>query len=163
MRRSIFALFGASALVAGAAFYAQTHAQTSGSTRVNVGSLVCTVAAGDRIVPGSEHHLDCLFARSDGTAEPYLGDIKRFGRNEVLGDKAPIVWQVFAAGTLAPGALDGDFGKAGGSAHAPDPATAASLVDGKGKRIALRPARVAGRAGINIAEGVADLTLQHGS
>ena len=64
MRRSVFAMLGAVALVGGAALYGQTHAQTTG---VNVGSLQCKVAGGMGFIFGSSKDIDCLLVRTDGS------------------------------------------------------------------------------------------------
>ncbi len=163
MRRSIFALLGATALVAGAAFYAQTHAQTSGKASVNVGSLVCTASDGTGLVFGSTRDVDCLFARADGVAEPYRGAIKRFGSDTGFNSRAHMVWLVFASGAVAPGALAGDFGKVTGPVPGLDRPKGPLLIDGSNRHIALEPAHVPGNAGLNVAEGVAEVTLQHGT
>lgn len=161
MRRSIFALFGATTLVAGAAFYAQTHAETEVGAGVNVGSLICTTAEA-LPAPESQHGLDCLFARSDGVAEPYHADIRRLGTGGVAGGKTPLVWLVFASGAVAPGALAGDFGKADESVRSAGLPEGAILLGGEGDRIALAPARVPGHAGLNVADRVSEVALRRG-
>src|SRR5471032_2562980 len=88
MQRSILAVLGATLLIVGAAKYAQSHAQApttpgssqaAGKSGVNVGSLTCNVAGGMGFVFGSSKELSCLFARTDGIAEPYKGSIKKYG------------------------------------------------------------------------------------
>src|SRR5260370_24220 len=79
MRRSLFAIFGATALTAGAALYGKPHAQpppqgtpqARGSSGANVGTLTCNVAGGIGFIFGSSKELSCLFARTDGIAERY--------------------------------------------------------------------------------------------
>jgi Protein of unknown function (DUF992) len=169
MRRSIFALLGATALVAGAAFYAQTHAETSavppvfGKSSFAIGSLTCSVASDTGFVFGSTRHLDCLFARTDGVAEPYRGAIKRFGADSGFTTKSHVVWLVFASGTVEPGALAGDYGNSAPQAEKSAASDTHVLVDGGNKHISLEPVRVKGAAGLNIAAGVAEVTLQSGT
>jgi hypothetical protein len=167
MRRSIFALVGATALVAGAAFYAQTHAEDSAlgnSTKgVAVGSLTCSAADGAAFVFGSTRHLDCLFARIDGSAELYRGSIKRFGADSGFSNKSHVVWLVIASGSVEPGALAGDYGigvpvRDNNADSDPD-----MLVDTGNRRISLEPVHVHGEAGLNVAAGVAEVTLQSGT
>lgn len=158
MRRSIFALFGATTLVAGATFYAQTHAETV-EPGVNVGSLVCTAASA---ASTPAHHLDCLFARSDGVAEAYHADVRHPPAPVVDGSGAPLVWAVFAAGTVAPGALAGDFGKPTEAMQVSGLPHGAFLVGGEHEQIVLAPVRVPGRTGLNVAEGVSEVALQYG-
>lgn len=169
MRRSIFALLGVTALVAGAAFYAQTHSEASaaplgfGPASVNVGSLTCDVTDGSGFVFGSTRHLDCLFARTDGLAEPYSGAIKRFGVDTGFDRKGHAVWLVFASGAVEPGALAGKYGNGPARDNKSVASAAHLLVDGSNRQISLKPVRVEGDAGLNVASGVAEVTLQRGT
>jgi hypothetical protein len=166
MRRSIFALLGATALVAGAALYAQTHSEASAAPLafspegVNIGSLTCDVTDASGFVFGSTRHLDCLFARTDGLAEPYRGAIKRFGVDTGFDRKGHAVWLVFASGAVEPGALAGEYGNRANKSVA---SAAHLLVDGSNRQISLKPVRVEGDAGLNVASGVAEVTLQRGT
>src|ERR1700744_957074 len=107
------------ALVAGlavlAAGCAQQQAATPNSTQqsarggFNVGSMTCNVAGGVGFVFGSSRTMSCLFTRTDGTAERYDGTINRYGVDIGFTRESTIVWAVFAPGTLAPGAMAGDY------------------------------------------------------
>ena len=156
MRRTIFAMLGAATLVGGAAFYAQTHAESE--TSVNVGSLTCTLTG------SAPRDLECLFARSDGKAEAYHAAIRQFGAKAILADRAHhIVWLVYAPEPLEAGGLAGEFGRGTPPLVEGRPPERAMLVDHGNKMIALAPAQVPGRAGINLAEGVTEVALQAGS
>lgn len=161
MRRTIFAMAGAVALVGGAALYAQTHAE--GEASVNIGSLTCSMT-GAGAAFGAPREVDCLFARNDGTAEAYRAAIKRFGADADLDGRARyIMWHVYASESLQAGGLAGDFGKGAPplvEGRTPD---RAMLVDQANKQIALAPVLVPGRAGVNLAVGVAEVALQAGS
>lgn len=158
MRRSIFAMLGATALVAGAAFYGQTHAQSSG---VNVGSLSCSVAGGVGFVFGSSKQMNCLFNRTDGVAERYSGTINRYGVDIGFTKEAQMVWLVFAPGTLAPGALGGGYAGATASAAAGVGVGANVLVGGNARQITLQPLSVEGSVGLNVAAGVGEIVLKY--
>ncbi|HEY6979619.1 DUF992 domain-containing protein [Reyranella sp.] len=162
MRRTIFAMGGAVALVAGAAFYAQTHAESESS--VNIGSLTCNVTGGAGFVFGTTRDLDCLFARSDGKAEAYRAAIKRFGAEASFdGRTHHIVWLVYAPEPLDAGGLAGDFGAGTPPLVEGKRPERAMLVDHANKQIALAPVQVPGEARINAAAGVAEVALQHGT
>lgn len=161
MRRTIFAVAGAVALVSGAAFYAKTHAE--GESSVNIGSLTCNVTGGAGFVFGSTRDLDCLFARTDGTAEAYRAAIKRYGPDPGFDGKAHhIVWLVYAPEPVEAGGLAGDFGKGAAPIVEGRTSPRAMLVDRTNRQIALAPVRVPGRTTLNAAAGVAEVALQHG-
>ena len=157
MRRSVFAMLGATALVAGAALYGQAHAQKSG---VNIGSLTCNVAGGVGYVFGSSKDMSCLFNRTDGVAERYAGTINKYGVDIGFTKEAQMVWLVFAPGTVAKGALAGDYGGATASATVGAGIGANVLLGGSNKQITLQPVSVEGSAGLNVAAGVAGVTLK---
>jgi hypothetical protein len=157
MRRSVFAMLGAVALVGGAALYGQTQAQTSGA---NVGSLTCNVAGGVGFVFGSSKQISCLFNRTNGTAERYTGEIKKFGVDIGFTKEAQMVWLVFAPGALAPGSLAGDYGGATASATVGVGAGANVLIGGSSKQITLQPVSVEGSTGLNVAAGIGAVELR---
>jgi uncharacterized protein DUF992 len=158
MRRSVFAMLGAAALVTGAALYGQTHAQSSG---VNIGSLTCNVAGGVGFVFGSSKQMSCLFNRTDGIAERYAGTINKYGVDIGFTKEAQMVWLVFAPGTLAPGALAGGYGGATASAAAGVGVGANVLVGGNARQITLQPLSVEGSVGLNVAAGVGAIDLKY--
>ena len=60
--------------------HAQQRASAPASSKgVNVGSLTCKVAGGAGFVFGSSKALSCIFTRTDGSGERYVGDVRRFG------------------------------------------------------------------------------------
>ena len=158
MKRSAFAMVGAAALVAGAALYGQAHAQKSG---VNVGSLTCNVAGGMGYVFGSSKDMNCLFNRTDGIAERYVGTIKRYGVDIGFTKEAQMVWLVFAPGALAPGSLSGGYAGATATAAAGVGVGANVLVGGSGRQVTLQPVSVEGSVGLNVAAGVGEIELKY--
>ncbi|MBS0537598.1 MAG: DUF992 domain-containing protein [Proteobacteria bacterium] len=168
MQRSIWAVLGAAILVVGATTYAQTHAQSSvdvetalgaGKSGTNVGSLTCHAAGGKRFVFGASRELNCLFARTDGIAEPYHGTIKKFGADTGFAKDAHVVWLVFAPAALGDGSLSGSYGDAAAGVAA----GAELLVGGGSRQITLQPVSVEGSAGLNVATGLAEVQLTSGS
>jgi hypothetical protein len=152
MRKSIIAAAAASLLLAGPAAHAQGG--------VNAGSLSCTVAGGIGFIFGSSKALDCIFARSDGTAERYGGTIKKFGVDIGFTKEAHMLWLVFAPGTVAKGALAGDYAGGGGSATVGVGVGANALIGGGSKQITLQPVSVEGSVGLNVAAGVVAIELK---
>ena len=151
-------MMGAAALVAGAALYGETHAQTSGA---NVGTLTCNVAGGVGFVFGSSKELSCLFNRSNGTAERYTGEIKKFGVDIGFYGNGVMVWAVIApTSDVGPGALSGDYGGVSADVAAGLGVGANALVGGGHKSIALQPVSIEGVQGLNIAAGVGVLNLR---
>jgi hypothetical protein len=147
--------------VVGAAFVAQASAQqATARAGVNVGSLTCNVAGGMGFVFGSSKDLDCLFARTDGVAERYTGAIKRFGVDIGFTKEAHVVWLVFAPGQLGPGTLAGDYVGATAAVAAGLGLGANVLVGGSNRQVSLQPLSVEGSVGLNVAGGVAEVTLR---
>ena len=94
MRRSVFAMLGAAALVAGAALYGQAHAQKSG---VNVGSLTCNVAGGIGFVFGSSKQISCLFNRTDDVFFILAGSVRI---NSISAKGREVIYSECSAGNI---------------------------------------------------------------
>lgn len=162
MRRSAFAILGATALTALSTLaLAQAPASPAANqSGVNVGSLQCKVSGGMGFVFGSSKDLDCLFVRTNGAAEHYVGSINRYGVDIGFTKEAHIVWVVFSPGAIGPGALAGDYGGATAGASFGVGLGANVLVGGSNKQVALQPVSVEGSVGLNVAAGVASVTLK---
>jgi hypothetical protein len=155
MRRLLSAILGVSVAALSTAALAQ-----AGKSGVNVGSLQCRVSGGMGFVFGSSKDLDCLFVRPDGMGERYIGTINKYGVDLGFTKEAQIVWLVFAPGAVAKGALAGDYGGATASATVGAGVGANVLLGGSNKQITLQPVSVEGSAGLNVAAGVASVTLK---
>jgi hypothetical protein len=155
MRRLISTIVGVSVAALSTAALAQ-----AGKSGVNVGSLQCRVSGGMGFVFGSSKDLDCLFVRPDGVGERYVGTINKYGVDLGFTKEAQIVWLVFAPGSVAKGALAGDYGGATASATVGAGVGANVLLGGSNKQITLQPVSVEGSAGLNVAAGVAAVTLK---
>ena len=165
MRQSIWAALGAASLFVASIAFAQTPAapgtpQAAGKSGVNVGTLTCHVADGMGFVFGSSKAINCLFARTDGIGERYTGDIKRFGVDVGYTKNAQMVWLVFAPGSIASGALAGDYGGVGAQATVVVGAAVNVLIGGSNKQITLQPVSVEGNVGLNVAAGFAEVVLK---
>jgi hypothetical protein len=165
MQRTLFALVGTGVLAAlSAAALAQTAApgtpSAAGASGVNVGSLQCRVSGGMGFVFGSSKAIDCLLARTDGVGERYVGTINKYGIDIGFTKEAHMIWLFFAPGSVARGALAGDYGGATASATVGAGVGANVLLGGSNKQITLQPVSVEGSAGLNVAVGIAAVTLR---
>ena len=167
MRGSLLALLGTAALLFGAASNAQQPspaarpgAASAGSKGVNVGSLSCNMAGGIGFVFGSSKALNCIFTRTDGLGEHYEGEIKRFGIDIGYTKDAQIFWLVFAPGNVTSDSLAGSYGGVTVQGAVGVGAGANVLVGGSNKQISLQPVSVQGGAGVNVAGGVAEISLK---
>lgn len=182
MRRSMITRLSATALTA-VALIGQAQAQSTTTTTtsvgpanpvpagspearrssgVNVGQLDCHVSGGVGFIFGSSKDLECLLVRTDGYAEPYHGEVKRFGVDIGFTKEAHIVWMVFAPGAISRGALAGDYAGVTASASVGVGAGANVLVGGSNKQITLQPVSVEGSVGLNIAAGIGEIDLRPG-
>jgi hypothetical protein len=135
-------------------------AQATNRSGVNVGSLSCNVAGGVGFVFGSSRTLNCLFTRTDGIGERYEGTIRRYGVDVGFTRESTVVWLVFAPGSIAPGALTGEYGGATAQGTVGVGVGANVLLGGSSSQITLQPVSVEGSVGLNAAAGVAALSLR---
>ena len=126
---------------------------------VNAGVLSCNVNGGWGFVFGSSKDMNCTFSPASGDAERYTGTINKYGVDVGYTRGAVMVWAVFAPGKLAPGALAGSYGGVTASAAVGVGAGAHALVGGSNSSVSLQPLSIEGQTGLNIAGGVAGVTL----
>ena len=127
---------------------------------VNVGALSCQVSGGVGFIFGSSKDLNCVFKHTDGETERYHGEINKYGVDIGFTKEASIVWLVFAPGAISKGALAGDYGGATAGASVGVGAGANVLIGGSNKQISLQPVSVEGTIGLNVAAGIASVTLR---
>ena len=145
----------ASALGLAAALATPASAQSG----VKVGNLTCNVSSGWGFVFGSSRALNCTFA-GPGRYEYYVGNISKFGVDIGYTQGGVMVWTVVApTAVLAPGSLAGSYAGGTASATVGVGIGANALVGGSGNTIALQPLSLEGNTGLNVAAGVAALTL----
>jgi hypothetical protein len=157
MIRHALATASAALLLVAGSTAAHSQQQPQGA---NVGSLSCHVAGGIGFIFGSSKDISCLFSRSDGKAERYVGSINKYGVDIGFTKEAHMVWLVFAPGVVAPGTLAGSYGGATASATVGAGVGANVLLGGSSKQITLQPVSVEGSVGLNIAAGIAGVELR---
>ncbi len=137
------------------------HAQGSKYT-VKTGYLRCHEASGWGFVFGSSRELKCSYSSNGGRVEYYSGSVSKFGADIGYLKSAVILWAVAAStNDLKPRALAGHYGGVTASVTRGAGVGANVLVGGFDKSIALQPVSVEGQNGLNVAAGVAELSLKY--
>lgn len=129
--------------------------------RAKVGVLECNVAGGTGFVFGSTKDLTCVYkSATNDVTQAYAGTINKYGIDIGKTDQSQIVWGVLAAGEkFDPNMLEGKYVGATAEATAGVGVGANALIGGFERSVTLNPLSVQTQTGINIAAGVADLTL----
>jgi hypothetical protein len=137
-------------------------AQQTSSTKVGV--LTCRTSASLGLIVGSHQKLSCRFTPdAGGPPETYYGHINRLGLDLGVRAGGAMVWGVLAPTSgMHHGALAGTYVGGSGSVSVGLGANANVLVGGSHRSVALQPLSVEGQAGVNLALGVAGLTLYAG-
>lgn len=129
---------------------------------VQIGVLTCNVSAGWGFVFGSSRSLRCTFSPRPGFAAHYVGTISKYGVDIGYLQGAVMVWGVIAPTTrMSPGALAGNYVGVSGGASVGVGASANVLIGGSGRSITLQPVSIQGDAGLNVAAGIAAMTLRY--
>ncbi len=156
MIRKLALAIGALGLVAGA-MALDTPAQAQG---VKAGVLTCNVASGFGFIFGSSRSVNCTFSGGGGPPQHYVGAINEFGVDIGYVQGAVMIWAVLAPTTNpAPGSLAGTFVGATASATVGVGVGANVLVGGSANSISLQPLSIEGNTGLNVAGGIAQMTL----
>ncbi len=127
---------------------------------VKSGVLDCDVSGGIGLIIGSSKAVSCTFKGDGGRVERYEGRIGKLGIDIGATAKASMAWVVFAPGKINKGALAGTYTGASAEATAGAGLGANVLVGGFKKSINLQPLSVQGQTGVNVAAGLASLTLE---
>ena len=158
MHRCLSAL-GALALAAVVAV--PTSATAQRSDRTKVGTLTCDISAGIGVIIASKKNLTCMFTPSrPGPREVYVGSISKFGLDLGATRSGEMIWAVFAPSNRKFGALAGEYVGATAEATVGAGVGANVLVGGSNRTVTLQPVSVQGQTGLNVAAGVAGLSLR---
>ncbi|MBV8566330.1 MAG: DUF992 domain-containing protein [Methylobacteriaceae bacterium] len=153
---NIRAILCAATLVTSAVF-----AQTAVAQNVKVGSLRCNVAGGLGLIIASSKEMRCVFSPGRARGEYYYGTVRKFGLDIGGTNQGVLVWDVFAPTAGPPhGALAGDYVGVGASATVGAGVGANALVGGSDRSITLQPLSVQAQTGLNLAAGVASMSLR---
>jgi Protein of unknown function (DUF992) len=126
------------------------------------GVLSCDVSAGIGLIIGSQKSVQCVYTPDvPGPQEAYVGAMTKFGLDIGITAGGVMVWAVFSGTSgYGPGFLAGDYVGASGEATIAAGLGANVLIGGSNRTIALQPVSVSGQVGLNLALGVADLSLR---
>lgn len=132
----------------------------SADARVEVGVLSCSVEGGTGFIIGSTKDLVCELERP-GVNETYRGTIDKFGLDIGTTTQGVIAWTVLAPTTdIGPGALEGEYAGVSAEATAGAGIGANVLVGGSDDSVMLQPVSVQAQTGLNLALGVASMSLR---
>ena len=145
-----------------AAALALASVQASAESGVNIGTLSCRIEGGMGFIFGSSKDMSCVLTKPDGSAERYYGEINKYGVDIGYTNEAHMIWGVFAPGEVQKGALAGTYAGATAAVSAGLGLGANVLIGGSSDQIALQPVSIEGNEGLNIAGGVATVTLRAG-
>lgn len=130
--------------------------------RVRTGVLNCDVSAGLGLIIGSQRSVSCLFTPDQPgiPQEGYVGTITKFGLDLGATAGGSMVWGVYADTSRGYGFLAGDYAGASGEATVAVGLGANVLIGGSNRTVALQPVSIQGQVGLNVALGVANLSLR---
>jgi hypothetical protein len=133
------------------------HAQGSSNQQ---GMLTCRTSASIGLIVGSTQRVACNFKANSGWTQNYVGRINRIGLDIGITAGGVMVWAVLGSSSaMRPGVLAGRFVGASGDISLGVGAGANILVGGTARSVSLQPLSLEGQVGINLALGVAGLTL----
>jgi Protein of unknown function (DUF992) len=137
-------------------------APSAQAQRARTGVLNCDVSAGIGLIIGSQRSVNCLFTPDQPgyPQEGYYGTISKLGLDIGATAGGVMVWGVYADTSRGYGFLAGDYAGASGEATVAVGLGANVLVGGSNRTVALQPVSVGGQVGLNLALGVANLSLR---
>ncbi|MBV2359673.1 DUF992 domain-containing protein [Thalassococcus sp. CAU 1522] len=126
-----------------------------------IGTLDCEIEGGWGMFLGSSKGVTCAFTHADGSVEAYTGSMDKLGLDIGKTEKSYMTWVVFTTAENKPGdnALAGTYVGVSAGASLGIGLGANALVGGSDKQIGLQPVSVEGVQGVNLALGLASLTL----
>lgn len=132
-------------------------AQTSSARQ---GMLTCRTSPSLGLILGSTQRLACQFKADSGWTQNYEGRMNRIGLDIGITAGGVMVWAVLGSSSaVRPGALTGRFVGASGDISVGVGAGANVLIGGTARSVSLQPLSLEGQVGVNLALGVAGLTL----
>lgn len=130
-------------------------------SKVVAGTLTCRGGEGVGLILGSQKKYSCTYAPTAGKSEKYSATVDKIGIDIGVTGPTTMVWTVLASTTATKsGALSGTYAGAAADASLGIGGGAKVLVGGSGRSIVLQPVSVQGQSGLNLAVGVAGLTLR---
>jgi Protein of unknown function (DUF992) len=133
------------------------HAQGSS---IRQGMLTCRTSPSIGLIVASTQRVACQFRADSGLTQNYVGRMNRIGLDIGITAGGVMVWAVLGSSSaVRPGMLTGRFAGASGDVALGVGAGANILVGGTARSVSLQPLSLEGQVGVNLALGVAALTL----
>jgi hypothetical protein len=151
--------FAAAAIAAGALAMPLAMPAAAQPSRVQVGSLECSVSSGVGLIVASQRNVSCYFKVNGATVESYTGTMTRVGLDVGFTTGGTMIWAVFADTNRHAGMLNGTYAGASAEMSIAAGLGANVLVGGSNSTVALQPVSVQGQTGLDIAAGVGKLEL----
>lgn len=126
-----------------------------------IGTLTCKSKGTVGMVLGSKEALSCSYNPAGNVPpQPYAGTLTKYGLDLGVSGETVMIWTILGSGNLLPeGALTGTYVGVSAEAAVGLGAGANAFVGGSNNSIVLQPLSVQGQTGLNVAVGVAELTL----
>lgn len=149
-------------LVFAGALFGLTAVPAAGQSGVKAGLLTCKTGPSVGLIVGSHQHMHCRFDPDNGgPSEAYSGAITRVGLDVGIRAGGVMAWAVYAPTVALPHhALRGRYVGASGDVSLGLGAGGKLLVGGSHHTVSLQPLALTGQVGVNLALGVAGLTLR---
>ncbi len=130
--------------------------------KLRAGTLTCSGGSGVGLVLGSKKEYSCIYKSASGRhSEDYTASITKIGLDIGVTDNSVIVWTVLAStDVIEPRGLAGNFAGASADVAVGLGGGAKVLVGGSNNSIVLQPLGVQGQTGLNLAIGVAELSIR---
>ncbi len=114
------------------------------------------------MILGSKEGLSCFYnPAGKAPSQPYSGTLTKYGLDLGVSGESIMIWTILGSSSELPeGALAGNYAGVSADAAVGLGVGANALVGGSKNSIVLQPLSVEGQTGINIAVGVAELSLR---
>ena len=134
------------------------HAQA----KLRAGTLTCSGGSGIGLVLGSKKQYSCIYESASGRhSEDYAASITKIGLDIGVTENSVIVWTVLAStDAIQPRGLTGNYAGATADVAIGLGGGVKVLVGGSNNSIVLQPLSVQGQTGLNLAIGVAELSIR---
>lgn len=129
--------------------------------KIEAGTLTCTGGEGIGLILGSKKSYNCTFNPTSGPKESYHASVTKIGLDIGMTGKSVMVWTVLTSSSpMKERALTGNYAGASADVAVGVGGGAKVLVGGSQNSVTLQPVSVQGQTGVNLALGVAELSLR---
>ncbi len=149
----------AALLIAAAVLAMAAKPAAAQPSRIQVGTLECSLSSGVGLIVGSQRNVNCNFKPDNGPPEMYTGTMTKIGLDIGVTSASVIVWTVFTGTNRYAGMLTGTYTGAQAEATVGAGLGANVLIGGSNRSVALQPLSLQGQLGLDIAAGIGSLEL----